>query len=380
MNHPLAVFAPYIGVASETFIRRHIRDLLPGGIVVVAGSVDGPFTGFWNVDCPTLVLDQIQPARFRRQVVWAIARKLGCQPEDQVLKKVRQFLQKHQVRVVLGEYLDWSLRWLRIAQQLGIRFFGHAHGYDASMMLRESRWKAEYLRLNGADGVITMSRASWGRLVQLGLEPAKVNVVPYGVDVPADPLTKVEQETIRCLAVGRMVAKKAPILTLDAFRRGAEVCPKLRLDYVGAGELLPAAQQFIRAFDLHDRVTLHGGQPSEVVHELMRRADIFLQHSVTDSETGDEEGLPVGILEAMANSLPVVSTRHAGIPEAVLEGDTGYLVDEGDSIGMAEPLVKLARDPDLRHRMGRTGWLRAREQFSWEKERSDLLKILGLGS
>ncbi len=380
MSYPLAVFAPDVGAVSETFIRRHMQDLLPGGVVVVTRSADGPSAGFWKVNCPTLVLDQISPERLRRQMVWAAARKLGWPPEDPVVKQVRQFLQKHQVRVVMGEYLDWSLRWLGLAQQLGIRFFGHAHGYDVSMTLRQPRWKAEYLRLNGADGVITMSRTSRGRLLELGLEPAKVNVIPYGVDVPAEPLTKGEKETIDCLAVGRMVPKKAPILTLDTFRRGAEVCPKLRLDYVGAGELFPAAQQFIRAFDLHDRVTLHGGQPRDVVQQLMRGADVFLQHSVTDPETGDEEGLPVGILEAMANSLPVVSTHHAGIPEAVLEGITGYLVHEGDSVGMAERLVTLARDPGLRQRMGAAGWRRVKEHFSWEKERTELLKVLGLGS
>jgi glycosyltransferase involved in cell wall biosynthesis len=152
----------------------------------------------------------------------------------------------------------------------------------------------------------------------------------------------------------------------------------LRLDYVGDGELLSAAQQFVRAFNMEDRVTLHGGQPSEVVLDLMRRADMFLQHSMTDALTGDEEGLPVAILEAMANSLPVLSTRHAGIPEAVVEGRTGYLVEEGNSAAMADRLLALARDPELRESMGKTGWQRARERFSWEKECADLRQVLGL--
>ncbi len=378
MNYSLAVLSPVIGGQSETFIRRHMRELLPGGTVVVADTSDGPYGGHWSVDCPSLVLHQIQQGGLKRQIIWAVARKFGWRPADHLVIAVKRFLRAHRVQVAMGEYLDWSEPWLRVAQTLGIRFFGHAHGYDVSIQLRDPKWRAEYLKYNQADGVITFSEISRAKLIDLGLDPAKIHVVPYGVDVPSQPSKRATADTVRCVAVGRMVAKKAPILTLDAFRRAAELCPELRLDYVGTGELLSAAQQFIRAFHLNDRVTLHGGQPSEAVHRLMRRADIFLQHSMTDPETGDEEGLPVAILEAMANGLPVVSTYHAGIPEAVQDGSTGYLVQEGDSVGMAERLVALVRDPALRRRMGEAGWCRAKEHFSWEKERAELLRILGL--
>jgi glycosyltransferase involved in cell wall biosynthesis len=110
----------------------------------------------------------------------------------------------------------------------------------------------------------------------------------------------------------------------------------------------------------------------------MRRAEIFIQHSITDNETGDEEGCPVAVLEAMSHNMPVVSTWHAGIPEAVVDGATGYLVEEGDSIAMAERIVALVKNPVLRHQLGISAWERAREQFSWEKEKMGLLSLLGL--
>jgi glycosyltransferase involved in cell wall biosynthesis len=69
----------------------------------------------------------------------------------------------------------------------------------------------------------------------------------------------------------------------------------------------------------------------------------------------------------MAQSLPVISTRHAGIPEAVLDGSTGYLVNEGDSAAMAERLITLVRNYDLRRQMGIAGWQRARERFTWRQ-------------
>ncbi len=124
---------------------------------------------------------------------------------------------------------------------------------------------SEYLRYNQADGVITVSEFSKARLVAIGVDAERIHVVPCGIDVPSrEPRRASSEGVVRCLAVGRMVAKKGPILTLDAFRRAALDCPTLRLDYVGEGDLLPAARQFVRAFGLEDRVTLHGGLRARV--------------------------------------------------------------------------------------------------------------------
>ncbi len=377
MSRPLAIFAPFVGIPSESFIRRHMQHLFPGGTVVACQTKNVSAAG-WDVNCPTLIMDQIPKLGLRRQLAHAVLMKFGCHQEDVVVKSVKRFLQEYQVKVIMGEYLDWSLKWSELAQELGIQFFGHAHGYDISIELRKSKWRAEYLKYNNTGGVITMSQASKQRLVELGLEPSKLHVVNYGVDVPDTPLVREDKATIRCIAVGRMVPKKAPILTLDAFRRAAEQCSMLRLDYVGSGELMSAAQQFICAFGLEERVTLHDVQPNNAVQRLIREADIFIQHSMTDLETGDEEGLPVAILEAMAQGLPVVSTTHAGIPEAVLNGTTGYLVEEGDSKSMADRIIALVCDARLRRQMGEAGWHRAKMQFSWDKECDQLRQILSL--
>jgi glycosyltransferase involved in cell wall biosynthesis len=371
----LAILTPKIGDPSETFIRRHIEELLPGKTVVVAGLVDRVQTGHWTVDCPTFLINQAPWMSLTKQIVHTLRRKWLGRTQDST-SEVKRFLRKHRVQVILGEWLHFSLPLLEVARELGIRFFGHAHGSDVSIRIRERG--VEYLRYNQADGVITMSQSCKRRLTELGLAPANIHVVPYGVEVPSDPPVRTQRNTIRCIAIGRMVAKKAPILALDAFRRASKVFPRMQLDYIGGGPLLPAAQQFVHAFGLGNQVKLYGSQPSELVQRLFSEADIFLQHSMTDPQTGDEEGLPVAILEAMAHGLPVISTRHAGIPEAVVDGVTGYLVNEGESALMAECLVTLARDLDLRRRMGDQGWLRAKEFFSWKAERAALLKIMNL--
>ncbi len=111
---------------------------------------------------------------------------------------------------------------------------------------------------------------------------------------------------------------------------------------------------------------------------MMRRADVFVYHAITSPEDGDAEGLPNVILEAMTVGLPVVATRHAGIPEVVCKRASGLLTEEGDVTSMADALSMFAASPDMRIRMGRQGWQRAREHFSREAYRAALLSLLGL--
>ncbi len=107
----------------------------------------------------------------------------------------------------------------------------------------------------------------------------------------------------------------------------------------------------------------------------MRGARCFVQHSVTDS-TGDSEGTPVAVLEAGAMGLPVVATRHAGIPDVVIEGETGLLVDERDAVGMAAHMISLARDPGTANRLGREAAARIRKFYTMDQSISRLSRIL----
>jgi glycosyltransferase involved in cell wall biosynthesis len=376
-TRPLAIFVPQVGARSEIFIRRRIENLLPDGTVVVAGTVAGPGAGHWTVACPLVVLNRLPRPAAAFRAGRAIARKLGWRATPHH-DAVRSFLLEHGVQVVVGDYLEWALRWLDLAHELGLRFFGYAHGYDVSQVLRDPRWARMYRRYNEAGGVIVPSRHGRDRLIETGVDPQKVHVVPSGVPVPSAPLTREETGRIRCLAVGRMVPKKAPLLTLKAFRQALGAHPQMHLDVVGDGDLLAPAAQFVHDSGLDGAVTFHGSQPNEMVNTLMREADLFLQHSITDPRTGDEEGLPTAIQEAMACGLPVVSTYHAGIPEAVDDGATGFLVREGDTDAMAERIVRLAGDRVLRQRMGEAAWRRAQERFAWPRSKAALLKILDL--
>jgi colanic acid/amylovoran biosynthesis glycosyltransferase len=375
---PLAVFTPLVGTPSETFVRRHIEFLLPRKTAVIADVVYSPDDGAaWSFSGP--LLNSRQPPTTANRVIGGISRMIGLQ-DNHLISSVTQFLRTHKVRVLMGEYLDQSLVWLQLAKKLGVRAFGHAHGYDISQQLQNERWRSEYLRYNELDGVITPSAISRQRLIEVGISASKIHVVPYGIDVPSDAPRRDQShpDKIICLAVGRMTAKKAPILLLDSFRRAADEDSRLFLNYIGAGELFASALQFVQTFNLQDRVAFFGALTNDKVLFHMKEANIFLQHSVICPVTGDEEGVPVAILEAMACGLPVVSTLHSGIPEAVLDGETGFLVSEGNTQAMSKRILELAKDQKLREKLGQSGWRRAENYFSWTNERDRLLNILGL--
>jgi glycosyltransferase involved in cell wall biosynthesis len=107
----------------------------------------------------------------------------------------------------------------------------------------------------------------------------------------------------------------------------------------------------------------------------MQHARCVVQHSVV-APSGDSEGTPLTILEAGATGLPVVSTRHAGIPDVVIEGATGFLVDEHDEESMAQHMIRLAQDPDLAGVMGRAARAHIQKNFSKARRLASLWAII----
>lgn len=359
MTHPLAVCVPVLGTPSETFLRRHVEELVPGGTVVIARRPTPDPANGWHTSGPVLWLDELVDE-------W------GGEREQHV---VSEFVTRYGVRTVLAEYLDIWLPFLPTFTAAGVRCVAHAHGYDVSARLQEEYWRQAYLAYRDVAAVVTMSEASRLRLEDLGLPAGLLHIVPYGVDLPPVP-ERAPNATLNVLLVGRLVSKKDPLATLEACRLAAAAGARLRVTVIGDGPLRAAVEGAGK--DVGVPVDVRGAAPHDEVLTAMRTADVFCQHSVTDPETGDEEGLPVAVLEAMAHALPVVSTRHAGIPEAVQDGVTGLLVDEGDVAEMARHIGALAADPLLRRRLGEAGRARVEERFSAAAERRSLLEILML--
>ena len=212
-------------------------------------------------------------------------------------------------------------------------------------------------------------------MLQLGCPREKLVYNPCGVDCQrfegADPASA----NPHFVAVGRMVEKKAPHLTIASFARVVKECPQARLRLIGDGLLLGVCRDLTAALGIEHAVTFLGAQPHDIVEREMRQARALVQHSVTASN-GDSEGTPVAVLEAGAIGLPVVSTRHAGIPDVVAEGVTGLLVDERDVGEMARHMLTLIGNPALSAELGRNAAAHVRQYYTMEQSISRLTRIL----
>jgi glycosyltransferase involved in cell wall biosynthesis len=213
------------------------------------------------------------------------------------------------------------------------------------------------------------------RLLSLGAPPEKVHYNPCGADCSRFDGARPEDAPPILLAVGRMVEKKAPYLTLLAFATVYRSHPDAKLRMIGDGPLTGVCRDLARGLGIEHAVSFLSAQPPEIIREEMRRARCFVQHSVEASD-GDCEGTPVAVIEAGASGLPVVSTRHAGIPDVVVNEETGFLVDERDVAAMAASMLRLVQEPSLAGRMGQAARRRIHAEFSLERRIAELGRII----
>ena len=275
-------------------------------------------------------------------------------------------VKRHRPDVVMVEFGFHAVRVMELARTR-VPLAVHFRGADASAERYVKRLEQRYRRLfQLTSAVIVKNQMMQDRLIALGAQPAQLVISPSGADEQRFQGGNPASRPPRFLAVGRFVAKKGPLDTLEAFAllRGltdqADAC---RLVMVGDGPLLPVVQERVRQLGLDQFVQFPGVLSPDAVAEEMRRARVFVQHSRT-AEDGDEEGCPVSVMEAQLCGLPVVATRHGGIPDVVVDQQTGRLVQEGDRRGMAEAMALLADCPDLAGTWGAAGHRRAQARFT----------------
>ena len=191
---------------------------------------------------------------------------------------------------------------------------------------------------------------------------------------PANTFGVAHYQLPRIISVGRLVAFKGFEHLIDACaelaRRGFDfVC-----EIIGDGPLRDLIEARIESLNLSSRINLLGSLSQRAVLEKLRAADIFALASVTDAQ-GASDVFPTVILEAMASACPVVSTRLAGIPELVMDGETGVLVSPGDTSALIEAMAQLLCDHELRLRYGRAGRTRIEQHFRIEHTVAPLLKL-----
>ncbi|WP_146590687.1 glycosyltransferase [Puniceibacterium confluentis] len=323
-------------VGGETFINRHIGLLFGGDTVVVCGRFNGEDAHGKPIFERRTRMGAADLVALPFWTLWNRARHATSRlPFGRSRRDLAEFLRRERVDVILAEFGTQALALAPLANELGIPIFSYYRGTDASKALRARRIQVAYRKMMPRlAGVFSVSQFLLDNLARHGVRHDNAHVIPSGVDVRR--FAPGSKAPLSCLAVGRFVEKKAPLITLRSFAQATDGT-EARLEFIGDGPLLDSAQILAAELGVAGRVTFHGAQKHDFVRDRLQRAQFFLQHSVT-AEDGNTEGLPTAIQEAMACGCITVSTRHAGIPEAIDEGQTGYLVAEHDADGFTRAI------------------------------------------
>ncbi|MFD1342727.1 glycosyltransferase family 4 protein [Litorisediminicola beolgyonensis] len=200
----------------------------------------------------------------------------------------------------------------------------------------------------------------WDRLhiVHCGVEPDR-----YGREASE------KGPGTRLLFVGRLAGVKGVPLLVDAVRRLASDHPDVQLDLIGDGPDRAALEAKVTNAGLSDRIRFLGYRNQEAVADALVETDLFVLPSFA-------EGVPVVLMEAMAAGVPVVTTRIAGVPELVEDGETGLLVPAGNPEALTSAIATLITDPDRRRRMGAAGQRKVRAEFDSRREGAKLSALI----
>jgi glycosyltransferase involved in cell wall biosynthesis len=222
------------------------------------------------------------------------------------------------------------------------------HGPDVFYQVDESMLTEKIKRARFVRCISHYCRSQLWRLVPVDMWK-KFHIVHCGVDTEVfRPLERVENAVPEILCVGRLTSAKGQHILLDAFHIVKEQGHKFRLTFVGDGEDRQSLENKVNELNLSEEVRLTGALGQERVMDHYRRADLFVLPSFA-------EGVPVVLMEAMAQEIPVISTRITGIPELIEHEKTGLLVTPGNTGELAEAIIRVVEDSSLGEKLGTEG-------------------------
>ena len=251
------------------------------------------------------------------------------------------------------------------------------HGFDLSNYIRNKKDNVYAHLFEVGDIFLPISDRWKNELIGLGCKGQKIAVHRMGVDTSRFSFSPRQPESngkVRLLTVARLVEKKGVIYGIQAVAKALNKYPQIEYKIVGDGPLQPELKRLINQLNINDKVMLLGWKNQEEIVELMKKAHILLAPSVVDKD-GGQEGIPVVLMEALAQGLPVLSTWHSGIPELIQDGQSGFLVPERDVNALTEKLEYLIEHQELWPKMGRVGRDYIEQYYNINKLNDQLVTI-----
>jgi colanic acid/amylovoran biosynthesis glycosyltransferase len=341
-----------------------------------------------------------------------VVKRVHYLPEErELLDGVQRASRKGKLTPEIIAALDeWGRRtdFLRLYQAVyvGLRLqeagISHVHAHFAGMAARTAFWIAKFFPITfsltahandifaprnfdiGLDKLVSEARViitetdySEKFLRERFPERAdRIHRIYNGLDLSEFGRANFPSDPLLIVAIGRLIAKKGFTDLIRACALLVERGRPFRCEIFGEGPLESQLRGQITELGLQEVVQLPGPKPQHEVRERLASADVFVLPSVPGAD-GGMDNLPTVIMEAMATGLPVVSTRIGGIPEMVVENETGFLVSPGDVVVLADAIEKVTNDQSLGQKFGQAGYERAQTLFSIEKNARALCALLG---
>lgn len=358
---------------SETFIYNHIVSLKDHNVLLIGRKRENQDRFSLPPHFETITLYDNKWIKFFHKL-W--------NPEYRhnpfLVKELKKQVRKHKIDLVISHYGPIAIKSAHVFSSMGVKQIACFHGFDLSRKLAQKKYRKELKKISGdLDSSIIPSKFLKDRLIELGFENSKIKQIPYGVDLErVENSSKIEWEDnkIRILHAGRLIPKKGLLDLLDVIAK-LELGDKIELIVIGDGAEMPQVKQKVQDLHMHTYVRLLGEQPHDVVLLYMKSVDIYVLNSRVD-QSEETEGFPNTILESMASGAAVISTYHAGIPEAIDHDQNGILVEERDNEGLKRSLQELIDSPEKRKKLSENAKEKAFSEFGYNHMQSSILELI----
>jgi len=267
----------------------------------------------------------------------------------------------------------------------GVKYFPYVHGLDVMGMVNSRLFPLLMMILKRSDKVIANSQYTKSKLIELGIHEHQIVIIPPGLNVSKLSGAAESVEDVRdkydlhgkkvMITVSRLVERKGHDVTLKAIRQVIRHIPDLKYLICGDGPYRGELERLVNQYGLDSIVVFTGGITDQELHQLYECSDIFIMPSRDIKEKGDVEGFGIVFLEANYYRLPVIAGNSGGVPDAVKDQITGYLVNPLNEKEIADRIQELLLDEGLAKTMGDNGYEWVVNHCLWS-HRGQLLKQL----
>lgn len=299
--------------------------------------------------------------------------------------KLQQIVKKHKINFIASNFLDFSLRFHKFINTQKIPFLIFCHGRDIiwdyiDPKSGQKQYGEDFFeKLNSVkDKAFFIANSSFtkSQLEKVGVNPERIYIKYFGLEPKVIVKEKRKRADLRLLFVGRLIACKGPIETINAFILAKEKGFKGTLTIIGSGALEKECRHIVSESNYSDQIFMLGSKPHPEVLELLKEHDVIVAHQRKDPQTNQEEALGISLIEGLSYGLPVVTCSSGGVADIISGGFNGFLTPQNDIDSQSSKFLELENDIDLYNKMSSSAIETVRMKFSKDIDRQRILDIL----